>query len=89
MVCIPCILLPLALWIYHKFLHPLIWRVMPENWRAWLDNKFYPTCPVKPPPPATNGTGDKSVNDPATEDIHAEEQISSTEKVGADHEKWD
>lgn len=50
MVCIPCIILPVALWIYMKFIQPLILRILPQAWREKVDNWLYPTCPVKAPP---------------------------------------
>uniref|UniRef100_A0A914WUA6 CR032 protein n=1 Tax=Plectus sambesii TaxID=2011161 RepID=A0A914WUA6_9BILA len=49
MVCIPCIIVPAALFIYLKFLQPIILRFVPQRWQAWLDSLLYPTCPVKPP----------------------------------------
>lgn len=52
MVCIPCIILPVAIWIYMKFIQPLILRILPASWREKVDNWLYPTCPVKAPPPA-------------------------------------
>ncbi|CAJ0585839.1 unnamed protein product, partial [Mesorhabditis spiculigera] len=53
MVCVPCIILPVLLAIYLKFIQPLIMRFMPERWVHFLDPILYPTCPVKIPPPAT------------------------------------
>uniref|UniRef100_A0A915KBI8 Uncharacterized protein n=1 Tax=Romanomermis culicivorax TaxID=13658 RepID=A0A915KBI8_ROMCU len=47
MVCIPCILIPLFLWIYCKFLQPYVIRLVPRRWRASVDAYLYPTCPLK------------------------------------------
>lgn len=47
MVCIPCILVPLALWLYNKFLHPYVIQLVPIKWRAKVDGWLYPTCPLK------------------------------------------
>ncbi|KRX26478.1 UDP-N-acetylglucosamine transporter [Trichinella nelsoni] len=47
MVCIPCILVPFFLWLYIKFIQPLIWRYVPEKWRTSVDYWFYPTCKVR------------------------------------------
>ncbi|KRX47852.1 UDP-N-acetylglucosamine transporter [Trichinella murrelli] len=47
MVCIPCILVPFFLWLYIKFIQPLIWRYVPEKWRTSVDYWLYPTCKVR------------------------------------------
>ncbi|KRY18171.1 UDP-N-acetylglucosamine transporter [Trichinella patagoniensis] len=47
MVCIPCILVPFFLWLYIKFIQPLIWRYVPEKWRTRVDYWLYPTCKVR------------------------------------------
>ncbi|KRZ90197.1 UDP-N-acetylglucosamine transporter [Trichinella sp. T8] len=47
MVCIPCILVPFFLWLYIKFIQPLIWRYVPEKWRTTVDYWLYPTCKVR------------------------------------------
>jgi len=52
MVCIPCILVPVLLWLYCKFLQPLIMKYVPAKYRNWLDGILYPTCPLQPPPSA-------------------------------------
>lgn len=52
MVCIPCIILPVALWLYNKFLHPYVLKLIPQRWRDKVDNWWYPTCPIKMPPKA-------------------------------------
>uniref|UniRef100_A0A914CK91 Uncharacterized protein n=1 Tax=Acrobeloides nanus TaxID=290746 RepID=A0A914CK91_9BILA len=51
MVCVPCIILPVLLAIYLKFIQPFIMRFVPEAWKVKLDAILYPTCPVKAPPP--------------------------------------
>uniref|UniRef100_A0A1I8A8A5 UPF0729 protein n=1 Tax=Steinernema glaseri TaxID=37863 RepID=A0A1I8A8A5_9BILA len=52
MVCVPCIILPVITFVYIRFIQPLIYRLMPENWRIWLDSVLYPTCPLQIPKPA-------------------------------------
>ncbi|KRX80171.1 UDP-N-acetylglucosamine transporter [Trichinella sp. T6] len=47
MVCIPCILVPFFLWLYIKFIQPLIWRYVPAKWRTSVDYWLYPTCKVR------------------------------------------
>jgi len=57
MVCIPCILIPAALWLYMRFIQPLIMRIMPAEWKQKFDNFFYSQqCPIKPPPPSSSKT---------------------------------
>uniref|UniRef100_A0A914DAY3 Uncharacterized protein n=1 Tax=Acrobeloides nanus TaxID=290746 RepID=A0A914DAY3_9BILA len=46
MICCPCFLLPVLLAIYLKFIQPLIWRFVPEAWRARIDAWLYPLCPM-------------------------------------------
>ncbi|EFO17138.1 hypothetical protein LOAG_11362 [Loa loa] len=53
MVCVPCILLPILLAIYIKFIQPVVFRLLPESWRTTFDAVLYPTCPV-PSAPAQN-----------------------------------
>ncbi|GAV05576.1 hypothetical protein RvY_15681 [Ramazzottius varieornatus] len=55
MVCIPCILIPAFLWIYHKFIRPYMGPVFVklEEWMAPLKAKWCPecvdgVCPIKP-----------------------------------------
>ncbi|VDP01680.1 unnamed protein product [Soboliphyme baturini] len=47
MVCIPCILIPFALWVYCKFIQPYVLRFIPVNWRSWADSWLYPVCPLQ------------------------------------------
>lgn len=50
MVCVPCIFIPLFLWIYNKFLHPIMDPIM----RKWMgkparkikSEEVAKTCPV-------------------------------------------
>lgn len=51
MVCVPCIILPVILAIYLKFIQPFIMRFVPESWTARIDAILYPTCPVAAPKP--------------------------------------
>lgn len=46
MVCVPCIILPILVVIYVRFIQPLIIRFVPESWRTRIDAILYPTCPV-------------------------------------------
>ncbi|MFH4981961.1 hypothetical protein AB6A40_008670 [Gnathostoma spinigerum] len=52
MVCIPCIILPVILFIYIRFIQPLVLRLLPPAWMAKFDAIFYPTCPARPPSPS-------------------------------------
>merc|ERR1711920_437175 len=49
MVCVPCIFIPLFLWIYNKFLHPIIDPIM-RKWMGKPARKIKETgeksCPV-------------------------------------------
>ncbi|KAH7726431.1 UPF0729 protein F18A11.3 [Aphelenchoides avenae] len=49
MVCVPCIILPVILAIYLKFIQPFIMRFVPDSWKARIDSILYPTCPVAAP----------------------------------------
>lgn len=49
MVCVPCIILPVILAIYLKFIQPFIIRFVPDAWKAKLDLILYPTCSVQLP----------------------------------------
>ena len=46
MVCVPCIILPILLAIYVKFIQPIVLRFVPEAWKAKVDSWLYPTCPI-------------------------------------------
>lgn len=50
MVCVPCIILPVLLAIYVKFIQPLILRFVPDRWKAKFDAFLYPTCPIQKQP---------------------------------------
>ncbi|VDN52178.1 unnamed protein product [Dracunculus medinensis] len=47
MVCVPCIILPVILAIYLKFIQPFILRFLPQSWRSKFDAILYPTCPLQ------------------------------------------
>ncbi|VDD94423.1 unnamed protein product [Enterobius vermicularis] len=47
MVCVPCLILPVILAIYLKFIQPYVLRLFPESWRAKFDAILYPTCPIQ------------------------------------------
>ncbi|VDO33798.1 conserved hypothetical protein [Brugia malayi] len=49
MVCVPCILLPVLLALYIKFIQPIVFRFLPESWRTTFDALLYPTCPIQIP----------------------------------------
>lgn len=34
MVCIPCIVIPFVLWVYHKYLQPWIYPVISKFWKS-------------------------------------------------------
>ncbi|VDN06826.1 unnamed protein product [Thelazia callipaeda] len=46
MVCVPCILLPIVLAIYIRFIQPIVFRLLPESWRVAFDAVMYPTCRI-------------------------------------------
>uniref|UniRef100_A0AC34QKC8 Uncharacterized protein n=1 Tax=Panagrolaimus sp. JU765 TaxID=591449 RepID=A0AC34QKC8_9BILA len=46
MVCVPCIILPVLLAIYVRFIQPFILRFVPEQWKTKFDAFLYPTCPI-------------------------------------------
>ncbi|KFD53105.1 hypothetical protein M514_06019 [Trichuris suis] len=50
MVCLPCILLPIALIVYLKVIQPLLLMILPASWRSKVDAWLYPTCPLQQPP---------------------------------------
>lgn len=54
MVCVPCIILPVLLAIYLKFIQPLILRFVPDSWKTRVDAVLYPTCPVLLQKPASS-----------------------------------
>uniref|UniRef100_A0A0K0EB60 UPF0729 protein n=1 Tax=Strongyloides stercoralis TaxID=6248 RepID=A0A0K0EB60_STRER len=46
MVCLPCVILPIVLAFYLKFIQPIVLKYAPERWKAKLDSLLYPTCSV-------------------------------------------
>ncbi|KAL1234698.1 UPF0729 protein [Trichinella pseudospiralis] len=60
MVCIPCILVPFFLWLYIKFIQPLIWRYVPAKWRTSVDYWLYPTCKASNIPGDDKKTSEKT-----------------------------
>ena len=40
MVCISCVLIPLAIFIWHKFLQPLCAKFLPESWTKSVEAKL-------------------------------------------------
>ncbi|KRZ69286.1 UDP-N-acetylglucosamine transporter [Trichinella papuae] len=60
MVCIPCILVPFFLWLYIKFIQPLVWRYVPEKWRTSVDYWLYPTCKASDIPGDDKKTSEKT-----------------------------
>ncbi|VDK85040.1 unnamed protein product [Litomosoides sigmodontis] len=53
MVCLPCLLPPILLAIFIKFIQPIILRLLPQSWRKAFDALLYPTCAI-PTAPAEN-----------------------------------
>ncbi|NXA77565.1 CR032 protein, partial [Thryothorus ludovicianus] len=58
MVCIPCIVIPVLLWVYKKFLEPYIYPVI-----APFVKRLWPKRAVQEPPDAKQGPGG-SAGDP-------------------------
>ncbi|NWY46024.1 CR032 protein, partial [Sylvia atricapilla] len=59
MVCIPCIVIPVLLWVYKKFVEPYIYPVI-----APFVKRVWPKRAVQEPPDTRQGTG-ASAGDPA------------------------
>ncbi|XP_066036796.1 UPF0729 protein C18orf32 homolog [Chamaea fasciata] len=53
MVCIPCIVIPVLLWVYKKFVEPYIYPVI-----APFIKRVWPKRAVQEPPDTRQGTGD-------------------------------
>ena len=87
MVCIPCILVPVALWLYVRFIQPLVMRFIPEKYRSWLDGILYPMCPAKLPPPAESSQTD-ACSCKAEGDCASHQQQNST-SIGTGVEESD
>ena len=60
MVCVPCIFIPLFLWVYHKFLQPYVAPFLNPIWEKITGKKIIAekpdengcvggVCPMKPP----------------------------------------
>lgn len=47
MVCLPCILPPILLAIFIKFVQLIVLRLLPESWKTAFDALLYPTCPIR------------------------------------------
>ncbi|CAB3404932.1 unnamed protein product [Caenorhabditis bovis] len=54
MVCLPCIFLPVLMFIYLKFIQPYVYRILPDRIVHLLDPILYPTCPVQVPESSVN-----------------------------------
>ncbi|NWR02217.1 CR032 protein, partial [Paradoxornis webbianus] len=52
MVCIPCIVIPVLLWVYKKFVEPYIYPVI-----APFVKRVWPKRAVQEPPDTRQGTG--------------------------------
>ncbi|CAL8279131.1 unnamed protein product [Merluccius merluccius] len=68
MVCIPCIVIPVLLWVYKRFLEPIIYPFISP-----FINKFWPKKAVQEPAPGiaknaetSNGTSTPQSNGEAT-----------------------
>ncbi|KAL3995524.1 hypothetical protein ACH3XW_26160 [Acanthocheilonema viteae] len=68
MVCVLCILPPILLAIYIKFIQPIILRLLPESWRNTFDSLLYPTCPIR-----TASAQDTSTTSNKAPDVHDRE----------------
>ncbi len=82
MVCIPCIILPVVLAIYLRFIQPFILYMLPTSWRVRVDTWLYPTCPVRLPPSSTV-TNDGQVGD------NMAQTSKATITVGGGNKKMD
>merc|ERR1712066_1136545 len=57
MVCVPCIFIPLFLWIYNKFLHPIVDPIM-RKWMGKPARKIKETGDEKKSCPVSGKGGD-------------------------------
>ncbi|NXU78564.1 CR032 protein, partial [Oreotrochilus melanogaster] len=56
MVCIPCIVIPVLLWVYKKFLEPYIYPLIaPFIKRAWPKKAVEETTTIKESPGESSG----------------------------------
>lgn len=60
MVCIPCIVIPLFLWIFHRFLQPLIMPYLPEKAQKWFNVRMKGYGIVKDEDSTTDSEGKSS-----------------------------
>uniref|UniRef100_A0A0R3RZP0 Secreted protein n=1 Tax=Elaeophora elaphi TaxID=1147741 RepID=A0A0R3RZP0_9BILA len=67
MVCVLCLLPPIIMVIYIKFIQPLVLRLLPESWRTAFDALLYPTCPIRVAP-----TQDVATACNKASDVHGE-----------------
>ncbi|NXY90412.1 CR032 protein, partial [Alcedo cyanopectus] len=76
MVCIPCIVIPVLLWVYKKFLEPYIYPVIaPFVKRVWPKKAVEENTPVKENPggnPRTpSGTRQDQEDDPGIHQVRS------------------
>lgn len=63
MVCIPCILIPLFLWIYHRFIRPYIQPVISLFWKPKpVTDATPPDTDGAKPEVAASGDADKKTD---------------------------
>jgi glutaredoxin 3 len=53
MVCIPCIIIPIVLWLFHKYIQPLILKF----WNPWATKGVYETAGGDSSPGGANDSG--------------------------------
>lgn len=87
MVCIPCIIAPVVLWIWFKFIQPLLQPIVSRIWQNYqLPTPFADlTCPMpaKKKPNTTDTTEDKDSKCPVS---NSENEAAT---VGGDESKKD
>lgn len=67
MVCISCIVIPLALWLWHRFLQPIVLKF----WNPWgkVEDKTSDGSETKLTCPMSNGKS--ATVDPPKDEVHA------------------
>ena len=59
MVCVPCIVIPVWLWVFHRFLQPYLLPLMPAKIRSWFSSKAEKMENFVGPPPEGETHSDK------------------------------
>ncbi|XP_071794532.1 UPF0729 protein C18orf32 homolog [Asterias amurensis] len=66
MVCLPCIVIPLLLWVFHRFLQPYLLPLMPARIQKWFSVKAEKMEHYGGPPPENTSESEKTPSCPMT-----------------------